>query len=97
VSDLPDWAADHRWGDYAHRQSPQRSPRWGSRSNELGGEPAQAPRTVRQFHARELRVATDPPLLISIDGEVLAHTPVTARVAEAAIEVAAPVAQILRR
>jgi YegS/Rv2252/BmrU family lipid kinase len=47
-------------------------------------------RTVREFHGVELRIATDPPLPISIDGEVLAHTPVTACVAKAVIEVAAP-------
>jgi YegS/Rv2252/BmrU family lipid kinase len=47
-------------------------------------------RTVREFHGVELRIATDPPLPISIDGEVLAHTPCTARVAAGIIEVAAP-------
>lgn len=47
-------------------------------------------RTVREFHGVELRIATEPPLPISIDGEVLAHTPVTARVAKGVIEVAAP-------
>ena len=47
-------------------------------------------RTVREFHGAELRIVTDPPLPISIDGEVLAHTPCTARVAEGIIEVAAP-------
>jgi YegS/Rv2252/BmrU family lipid kinase len=47
-------------------------------------------RTVREFHGTELRINTDPELPISIDGEVLAHTPVTARVAKAVIEVAAP-------
>lgn len=46
--------------------------------------------TVREFHGAELRITTDPPLPISIDGEVLAHTPCTAKVAEAVIEVAAP-------
>ena len=46
--------------------------------------------TTREFHGRLLRVATDPPLPISIDGEVLAHTPVVAKVARAVIEVAAP-------
>lgn len=46
--------------------------------------------TTREFHGRELRVVTDPPLAISIDGEVLAKTPVTARVAEGVIEIAAP-------
>jgi YegS/Rv2252/BmrU family lipid kinase len=47
-------------------------------------------RTVREFHGVELRIVTDPPLPISIDGEVLAHTPCTARVAQGVIEVAAP-------
>jgi YegS/Rv2252/BmrU family lipid kinase len=46
--------------------------------------------TLREFHGTELRIATTPPLPISIDGEVLAHTPVTARVAKGVIEVAAP-------
>jgi len=46
--------------------------------------------TVREFRGTELRIMTEPPLPISIDGEVLAHTPVTARVARAVIEVAAP-------
>lgn len=47
-------------------------------------------RTVREFHGVELRIVTDPPLPISIDGEVLARTPCTARVAQGIIEVAAP-------
>ena len=47
-------------------------------------------RNVREFHGVELRIETDPPLPISIDGEVLAHTPVTAHVAPGIIEVAAP-------
>jgi diacylglycerol kinase family enzyme len=42
------------------------------------------------FSGRKVTVATDPPLPISIDGEVLAKTPVTARVAAAVIEVMAP-------
>jgi YegS/Rv2252/BmrU family lipid kinase len=46
--------------------------------------------TVRDFSGRALRVETDPPLPISIDGEVLARTPVTAKVAHAVIDVAAP-------
>lgn len=45
---------------------------------------------VREFRGRSLRIATDPPQPISIDGEVLAHTPVTARIAAGVIEVAAP-------
>ena len=47
-------------------------------------------REVRQFRGRSLRITTDPPLPISIDGEVLARTPVTASVAERAIEVVVP-------
>ena len=45
---------------------------------------------TREFRGRELRLATEPPLPISIDGEVLAHTPVTARIAAKVIEVMAP-------
>lgn len=47
-------------------------------------------RTTREFRGRELRIETDPPLSISIDGEVLARTPVTARVASGALTIAAP-------
>ena len=47
-------------------------------------------RTTREFQGARLRIVTDPPLPISIDGEVLARTPVTARVAKGAIVVAAP-------
>ena len=46
--------------------------------------------TTREFRGKALRVSTEPPLPISIDGEVLARTPVTARIARAIIEVAAP-------
>lgn len=42
------------------------------------------------FHGRSLRIATEPPLPISIDGEVLAHTPVCARIAAGIIQVMAP-------
>lgn len=42
------------------------------------------------FSGTALKVDTRPSLPISIDGEVLAHTPITARVAAAAIEVMAP-------
>ena len=45
---------------------------------------------TREFHGAALRIATEPPLPISIDGEVLATTPVTARVAAGVIEVLAP-------
>lgn len=46
--------------------------------------------TVQEFRGTEIRITTEPPLPISIDGEVLAHTPVTARVAKSVIDVAAP-------
>jgi YegS/Rv2252/BmrU family lipid kinase len=42
------------------------------------------------FSGKSIRVATEPPLPISIDGEVLAETPVTAHVAAGVIEVMAP-------
>ncbi|WP_354293384.1 diacylglycerol kinase family protein [Sphingomonas sp. 1185] len=45
---------------------------------------------VREFRGRSIRINTIPPLPISIDGEVLAHTPVTARIAPGIIEVMAP-------
>ena len=46
--------------------------------------------TVREWRGREFRVATDPPLPISIDGEVLTGTPVTARLARRAIRMVVP-------
>ena len=46
--------------------------------------------TVSDFHGARLRLVTDPPLPISIDGEVLGHTPATVEVAECAIEVIVP-------
>jgi len=46
--------------------------------------------TVREFRGRSFQVETQPPLPISIDGEVLAHTPVTARVARAVMLMAVP-------
>ena len=46
--------------------------------------------TTREFYGSELRIETIPPLPISIDGEVLAHTPVTARVAPGAIRMVVP-------
>ena len=42
------------------------------------------------FTGRKLKIRTEPPLPISIDGELLAHTPVTARVAKGAVRVMAP-------
>ncbi|HET9637972.1 MAG TPA: diacylglycerol kinase family protein [Allosphingosinicella sp.] len=47
-------------------------------------------RTTREFHGAELRIETRPRQRISIDGEVLARTPVVARVAQCAIEVVVP-------
>ncbi|UZK65099.1 diacylglycerol/lipid kinase family protein [Sphingomonas sp. M1-B02] len=44
----------------------------------------------RDFHGKCFTVSIDPPQRISIDGEVLACTPVTAKVAPGAIEVAVP-------
>ena len=49
-----------------------------------------AHRTMREFRGKSFRVATDPPLPISIDGEVLAKTPVTARLARRVIRMAVP-------
>ena len=45
------------------------------------------------FSGTSIRVATEPPLPISIDGEVLARTPVTAHIAAGVIEVMAPRAE----
>ena len=42
------------------------------------------------FTGKSLRITTEPPMPISIDGEVLARTPVTASVAAGAIEVLVP-------
>ena len=47
-------------------------------------------RTTREYRGAALRIATDPPLPISIDGEILARTPVVASIARGIIEVAAP-------
>ncbi|KRB86404.1 diacylglycerol kinase [Sphingomonas sp. Root710] len=46
--------------------------------------------TTVEYRGREIRVETVPPLKISIDGEVLAKTPFTAKVAPKAISVMAP-------
>ncbi len=45
---------------------------------------------VRDFRGKSLKINTIPPLPISIDGEVLAKTPVTAKVAAGIIRVMAP-------
>jgi YegS/Rv2252/BmrU family lipid kinase len=47
-------------------------------------------RTTREFHGSKLTIETRPRQRISIDGEVLAKTPVVAQVAERAIEVVVP-------
>jgi YegS/Rv2252/BmrU family lipid kinase len=47
-------------------------------------------RTTREFHAARLTIETRPRQRISIDGEVLARTPVVAQVAQCAIEVVVP-------
>ena len=46
--------------------------------------------TVESFSGKTMTVRTEPPLAISIDGEVLAKTPITATIAAGVIEVAAP-------
>ncbi|WP_267396213.1 diacylglycerol kinase family protein [Sphingomonas sp. GC_Shp_1] len=45
---------------------------------------------TRDFRGKSLTVRTEPPLPISIDGEVLAKTPVTAKIAAGVIEVMVP-------
>jgi YegS/Rv2252/BmrU family lipid kinase len=46
--------------------------------------------TVREFRGKQFRIETDPPLPISIDGEVLADTPVTAKVARRVMHMVVP-------
>lgn len=45
---------------------------------------------IQSFRGPKLRIETRPPLKVSIDGEVVAKTPITAEVAERAIEVVVP-------
>jgi diacylglycerol kinase family enzyme len=45
---------------------------------------------TREFHGREFKIETIPPLPISIDGEILAHTPVTASIAVRCVDMAVP-------
>lgn len=52
--------------------------------------PDQVRGTVREFRGREFRIETDPPLPISIDGEVEAKTPVHVRLARRAMRMALP-------
>jgi len=47
-------------------------------------------KTTRTFEGRSIRLSTPTPMPISIDGEVLAETPVAARIARQAIRVAVP-------
>lgn len=47
---------------------------------------------VVEFHGKAIHLSSRKPLAISIDGEVLAHTPVTVKVAEDVIAVMAPAA-----
>ena len=47
--------------------------------------PDQVRGTVREFRGKEFRIETDPPLPISIDGEVMAKTPVDVRLARRAM------------
>ena len=47
-------------------------------------------RTTREFEGQAIRLSTEKPMPISIDGELLAQTPVTAKIARRAIRVAAP-------
>lgn len=53
------------------------------------GRPERHHDTV-SFSGTSIRVRSDPPLPISIDGEVLAHTPVTAHIAAGIIQVMVP-------
>ena len=46
--------------------------------------------TTEEFVGTSLRIRTEPPLPISIDGEILAKTPVTARIAAGIIDVMVP-------
>ena len=45
---------------------------------------------VREFRGRSLKLATEPVLPVSIDGEILAKTPIVAKIAAGVIEVMAP-------
>ena len=47
---------------------------------------------IVEFHGKAIRIDSDKPRAISIDGEVLAHTPVTVKVAEDAVTVMVPAA-----
>ena len=45
---------------------------------------------TEEFRGKSFRIETVPPQRISIDGEVLARTPVTVKVAAGAVDVAVP-------
>lgn len=45
---------------------------------------------VVEFHGKAIRIDSDKPRAVSIDGEVLAHTPITAKVAQGAVTVMVP-------
>lgn len=49
--------------------------------------------TTRDFHGTSLQIETDPPLPISIDGEIGAHTPVTAHVARRGMRMVVPLSK----
>jgi YegS/Rv2252/BmrU family lipid kinase len=48
---------------------------------------------TKDFRGRKLRITTEPPLAISVDGEVSGKTPATVEVAALAIEVVVPASQ----
>lgn len=52
--------------------------------------PSARKETVRDFRGQRLRIVTDPPLPISIDGEVTGRTPANVEIAGRAIEVVVP-------
>ncbi|HYI64280.1 MAG TPA: YegS/Rv2252/BmrU family lipid kinase [Allosphingosinicella sp.] len=52
--------------------------------------PSARSETVQDFRGCRMRIITEPPLPISIDGELLGRTPATIEVAERAIEVVVP-------
>ena len=53
--------------------------------------PDQVRGTVREFRGKDFRIETDPPLPISIDGEVDAKTPVQVKLARRAMRMAVPI------
>jgi YegS/Rv2252/BmrU family lipid kinase len=57
--------------------------------------PARHGAAIEEFRGRSLRIDTKPRMRISIDGEVLARTPVTVTVAQRAIEVVVPAQEAL--